>query len=107
MAGRMGMSEREFRQTSPRYFYFRSKGFESVMLEQARNTRLLAFYSFLPHTKKNSVKRPEDLYHLPGDTKGTQVMTDEQRAHMVKVLNIAKTVDVFAGETMPKTIPEA
>ena len=77
------------------------------MLEQARNARLLAFYSFLPHTKKNSVKRPEDLYHLPGDMGTSKHLTETERAYMAKVLNIAKTVDVFAGETMPKIIPEA
>jgi len=105
IAGRLGRSEREFRHTTPRYFYFRHKGFESVRLEDARSTRVLAFYSFLPHTKKGSLKRPEDLYRLPGDRTSletVEAMIKKERSHMADVLRIAKNVDFFKGETMPQ-----
>jgi len=106
----MGMSEEEFDITTPRYFYFRSKGFESVRHEEARNARTVAFYSFLPHTKKGAVKRPEDLYHLPGDMETLEAIEKrlaKDREHMAKVLKIAKGIDFFAGETMPRILPEA
>lgn len=104
------MSETEFDITTPRYFYFRHKGFESVRIEEAKNTRIAAFYSMLPHTKKGALRRPEDLYPLPGDVETLETIEKKiakDRKHMANVLKIAKGIDFFAGETMPKTIPEA
>lgn len=106
----MGMSEEEFDITTPRYFFYRHRGFESVRIEDAKNARMVAFYSFLPHTKKGAVKRPEDLYHLPGDMETLEAIEKrltKDREHMANILRIAKGIDVFAGETMPKIIPEA
>lgn len=99
------MSEMEFRHTTPRYFYFRHKGFESTRMEDARNARAVAFYSFLPHTKKGSLKRPEDLYPLYGDKdtlEAVEAKIRAERSHMADVLRIAKTIDFFKGETMPQ-----
>lgn len=99
------MSEREFRHTTPRYFYFRSKGFESLIYDEWRRTRIESYHNRWGFWTKPP-KRPEDLYYLPGDSIVTAA-TQAEIEHMVKVLKIAKTVDVFAGETMPKIIPEA
>lgn len=99
------MSEHEFRHTTPRYFYFKQKGFESVMLEEARNARLIAFYAFLPHTKKGTLRRPEDLYPLYNDKttlEAVEARIQAERGHMADVLRIAKTIDFFKGETMPQ-----
>ena len=101
----MGMSEFEFRHTTPRYFYFRQKGFEGLRLEDARNARTIAFFSYLPHTKKGSLKRPEDLYLLPGDKNSLEAIEAriaKERGHMADVLRIAKNIDFFKGETMPQ-----
>lgn len=76
-----------------------------MRLEDAINTRLLAFYSFLPHTKKGSLKRPEDLYRLPGDKSSLEAVEErikKERSHMADILRIAKNVDFFKGETMPQ-----
>lgn len=106
----MGIGEKEFRLTTPRYFYFRSKGFETVMLENARNARIVAFYAIAPHVKKGAVRRPEDLYPLQGDRSRLEAVESSiqnERAYMARILKTAKSIDVFAGETMPKIIPEA
>lgn len=104
-AGRMGMSESEFETTTPRYFYHRRKGFESVQLEQARNARQIAFFAVLPHLKKDAVRRPEDLYRLPGDLsriEQAEKQMEGQREKMKELLRRAKDVDFFKGETLPK-----
>ncbi len=101
-AGRMGMSETEFEITTPRYFFHRRTGFESVQREQARNTRIIAFYAIAPHMKKGAIKRPEDLYTLPGDGKRVREYDEDERKRLAKLLEIAKGVDFFKGETMPK-----
>ena len=101
MAGRMGMSEKEFRHTTPRYFYFKQKGFEALQLEHWQRARLEAFYSFLPHAKKGAMNRPSDLFKLPGDEKEIN-FSEEAKAAMIAHLKRAKGVDFFAGETIPK-----
>lgn len=99
----MGMSEWEFLHTTPRYFFNRQKGFERVQLEQWQRSRLEAFYAFLPHTKKGALKRPSDLFKLPGDEREIQFSEEAKRA-MIAHLKRAKGVDFFAGETIK---PEA
>lgn len=105
------MSEREFRLTTPRYFYFRQKGFESVRIEEARNARLIAYFGTRTmYYKLNAYRRPEDLYYLSGDADTLEAIEQRikgERDYMAQVLKVAKTIDVFKGETMPKTIPEA
>lgn len=104
------MSEEEFDITTPRYFFARYKGFETLRIDDARNTRIAAFYAFLPHTKKGSLKRPEDLYHLPGDMETLEAIEKrlaKDREHLAKVLKVARTIDFFNGETMPRILPEA
>lgn len=34
---------------------------------QLYNSRIIAFYSVLPHVKKGSIKKPQDLFELPID----------------------------------------
>lgn len=102
----MGLSEREFLNTTPRYFYYRNKGFDGLQLEQWERTRMQAFYSFLPHTKKNTVRRPSDLFRLPSDADYTE-LTPERKAAMMRHLEIAKNYDFFAGESIPKEKAEA
>lgn len=97
----MGMSEKEFRLTTPRYFHFRQKGFEANNWEQWRIARTVAFYAFLPHTKKGAIKNPEGLFRLP-DEQRLPHLTEEFKAEAARVLEIAKTIDFFAGETMPQ-----
>lgn len=97
----MGLSEREFLNTTPRYFYFRHKGFEALQMEQWQRTRTQAFYSFLPHVKKNALRRPSDLFRLPTDTDYVE-LTPERKREMMAHLERAKKYDFFAGESIPK-----
>mgnify|MGYP006921731261 FL=1 len=97
----MGMSEREFLLTTPRYFYYRQKGFEILQTEAWQRTRMAAFYAFLPHTKKNAVRRPQDLFGLPGDAVEVNY-AEEERAAMIETLRRAREVDFFAGQALPK-----
>lgn len=101
----MGMSETEFRHTTPRYFYFRQKGFEGLQLEAWQRARIQAFYAFLPHAKKGAIKKPEGLFSLPGDAKQLPEITPEKSKQAAELLAVAKTVDWFNGGTMPT--PEA
>ena len=101
LAGRLGMSEAEFELTTPRYMYHRQKGFEALQVEYWQRTRMEAFYAFLPHTKKGALKRPTDLFQLPGDVKDI-VFTEAEKQRMIAALNRAKGVDFFAGESIPK-----
>lgn len=96
----MGMSEIEFELTTPRFFYYRQRGFEALQNEAWQRSRLEAFYSFLPHTKKNAMKKPSDLYRLPGDEKEVHI-SEEERKRMSDLLKVAKNVDFFKGELMP------
>lgn len=59
----------------------------------------MSFYSFLPHTKKNALRRPMDLFRLPGDERDIEY-TEQERQQMIKHLAAAKNVNVFAGETI-------
>lgn len=99
-AGRMGMSEIDFELTTPRYFYHRRKGFERLQEEAWARTRMEAFYSFLPHTKKNALRRPQDLFKLPGDEFDFNY-SDAEKAAMLDHLKKVKNIDLFAGETIP------
>lgn len=105
------MSESEFDITTPRYFYFRHKGFQSVQVEAAKNARLIAYFGTrIMYYKRKAYKRPEDLYPLPGDVETLETIESriaKDRQHMASVLKIAKDIDFFAGETMPKILPEA
>ncbi len=91
------MSETEFRLTTPRYFYFRQKGFEDARHEQWQIERLCAFYAFLPHAKKGL--KPEKLFRLPGEGLLPEFSETEREA-MLKHLKRAKGVDVFNGQTI-------
>lgn len=95
----MGMSEKEFRLTTPRYFYFMARGFEALQLEQWKRARMTAFYSFLPHAKKNSIKRPENLFKLPGE-EFTPDWSEQMKEAMKQHLERTKGVDLFAGESI-------
>ncbi len=108
-AGKMGWSQDEFWFSTPRFFENAYFGWieyqDAVMLENARNARRIAYYSFLPHTKKGSLKRPEDLYPLYGDKdtlEAVEARIQAERSHMADVLRIAKQIDFFKGETMPQ-----
>lgn len=91
MAGRMGMSESEFELTTPRYFFYRMKGFESLQTEHWQRTRLEAFYAFMPHAKKNSLRKPSDLFKLPGDV--PQFPAGEELRIMKEQLKAAQKID--------------
>lgn len=99
IAGRMGMSEKEFRLTTPRYFYFRRKGFEDLQTESWKRARLQAFYSFLPHTKKGALRRPENLFQLPGENELPEY-SELQKEAILRHMKAAQGVDIFAGETI-------
>lgn len=104
-AGRMGWSQDEFWLSTPRFFQNAYFGWmqqkNEDYIEGLRRTRIAAFYSFLPHTKKGALKKPENLFRLPNENPLPQ-FTDEFKAEAARVLEIAKTVDFFAGETMPQ-----
>lgn len=113
-AGRMGWSQDEFWLSTPRFFQNAFFGWREQKKEEhiegLRRTRLVAFYSLLPHMKKGAMRRPEDLYYLSGDADTLEAIEQRikgEREYMAQVLKVAKTIDVFKGETMPKTIPEA
>lgn len=93
LAGRLGMSETEFELTTPRYFYYRLQGFEDLQLEAWQRMRMQAFYAFLPHAKKNVLRKPADLFRLPGDI--TLFPEGEERAMMAAILKEAVKVDWF------------
>jgi hypothetical protein len=95
----MGMSEKEFRLTTPRYFYFRQKGFEALQVEYWQRTRMEAFYSFLPHTKKGALRKPEDMFRLPGENTLPEY-NELQLAAIKRHMEAAQGVDIFAGETI-------
>lgn len=96
MAGRMGMSEIEFELTTPRYFFHRMKGFEDLQVEHWQRTRMAAFYAFLPHAKKNALRKPSDMFHLPGDQ--TRLPEGEELAIMAARLKEAAKVDWFGDK---------
>lgn len=58
-AGRMGMSEREFRCTTPRFFVNRRKGYEMTERAEWERTRIVAYFAFLSYPKKSppSIKK--------------------------------------------------
>lgn len=97
MAGRMGMSEQEFELTTPRYFHYRSKGFEALQVEAWQRVRMASFYAFLPHAKKNALKKPADLFTLPGDK--PKFPEGEERAILAARLKEAMQVDWWGDKT--------
>lgn len=98
-AGRMGMSEQEFELTTPRYFFHRQRGYESAHLDEWKRMRMHLYYSILPHVKKNSIRRPQDLFMLTDE----EFRMDEQtRQTLSDMLRKVKNIDLFAGETIPK-----
>lgn len=52
-AGMYGMSEREFRCTTPRFFVNRRKGYEKTERAQWERTRIIAYYAFMSYPKKS------------------------------------------------------
>lgn len=98
-AGRMGMSEQEFELTTPKYFYYRQKGYEAAHTDDWKKMRLHLYYSLLPHVKKNSIKKPQDLFKLTAEEYKMDEKTYQARAD---VLRRVKNIDLFAGETVPK-----
>lgn len=96
LAGRLGMSEIEFELTTPRYFYHRLQAFEDLQLDAWKRMRMQAFYAFLPHAKKNALRKPADLFRLPGDI--TLFPEGEERAAMAEILKQASKVDWFGDK---------
>lgn len=89
-AGAMGMSEQEFLDCSPRYFFARHRGFvrhhERQQQEAWERARYLAFYTLSPHAKKGRLKKLSDLGRFPWEKKPAPAettlpeRTPEQRA---------------------------
>lgn len=96
-AGRMGMSEQEFELTTPRYFYHRLQGFDYLQIEAWQRTRMETFYAFLPHAKKNALRKPTDMFALPGDE--PIFPEGAERAAMAEILKQAAKVDWFGDKT--------
>lgn len=67
-AGRLGYRESEFWNTTPRYFYAALRGQEQAEQAQWERMRWLAYFSFVPHAKKNALKGPKDLMQFPWET---------------------------------------
>lgn len=97
----MGLSEKEFLNTTPRYFYFRHKGFETLQTEQWERTRVLSYYTFLPHAENKKTLTPKGLFRLSTDTDYVE-LTPERKREMMAHLERAKKYDFFAGESIPK-----
>lgn len=95
-AGRMGMSENEFELTTPRYFHYRCKGFEALQVESWQRARIGAFYAFLPHAKKNALRKPADLFTLPSDKRFEP--TEAEPEIMRERLRWAKTLDIWGDK---------
>lgn len=102
-AGRMGWSQEQFWFSTPRFFQNAYFGWVEQQrennIERLRASRLLAFYSFLPHTKKGSLLTPKSLFSLP-DEVPPQIEADEK---MTEHMRLAKGVDFFAGESIKKS----
>jgi len=105
MAGRMGWSEEQFWFSTPRYFQNACTGFidqqREEQIEGLRRTRLAAFYSFLPHTKKGTLQKPEHLFQLPGESALKEFGQEEKQA-MLAHLERVKSIDLFAGQSITK-----
>lgn len=95
----MGMSEQELELTTPRYFFHRQRGYEAAHLDDWKRMRMHLYYSILPHVKKNSIRKPQDLFRLTDEEFRMDEKTYQARAD---VLRRVKNIDLFAGETVPK-----
>lgn len=98
-AGRMGWTQDEFWLCTPRYFHNACEGFEGLQIEAWKRARLQAFYSFLPHTKKGALRKPEDMFRLPGENTLPEYNV-AQLAAIKRHMEAAQGVDLFAGETI-------
>lgn len=80
----MGWSPDQFWDATPFEFWNALEGFvkfhTNIQQNEWNRTRVLAFYSFLPHAKRGSLNRPIDLFPLEWDEERTDkpIMTPDQ-----------------------------
>ena len=86
-AGRLGMSEREFFATSPRFFFAALEGRDYEIEQQERRSyeraRYIGFWAVAPHVPK-SFKKPVDLGMFSWEKKTSSIITLEEREILEK-----------------------
>lgn len=78
----MGYTEKEFRTTTPHYFYAAQRGFEQREQAAWERMRWMAYFALMPHIKKNTLKTPADLLSFPWEqgSKRRKVITPDMLA---------------------------
>ena len=92
----MGMSEREFLCTTPRFFVAARKGFARREQGAWERARYIAFYAVAPHAKKGSFRKLTDLTKFPWEER-TVYQSEQAREQAEKLLK-EKAAELFGGE---------
>lgn len=91
----MGLTLREFLNTTPRYFVAARKGYARREQAEWERARYIAFYAVTPHVKKGSIRRMRDLGVFPWEKEGPYT-SDAMRKEAEELLR-KRAAELFGG----------
>lgn len=111
-AGAMGMSEEQFSDCSPRFFFASHRGFIQHIEQQEQSAweraRYVAFYAVMPHAKKGRLRKLTDMGNFPWEGAPANVPQFKEKTddEMADFIALAKQMHADHGANQTEPWPE-